>query len=123
MGQRVTLRENWEETKVALMGIIQHDKFKQHPDLRKILVDTGIEELVEGNHHGDTFWGKCRGIGQNYLGLLLMDLRATYRRADEDPVKWATDILKPLMYPMYPVHNDRMAALHDTEDLEFDDNC
>ncbi len=122
MGQRVTLRENWEETKIALMGIILHEKFKQHPDLKQILIHTGVEELVEGNQHGDTFWGVCRGIGQNHLGMLLMDLRATYQRAGKDPVKWAMDILKPLMYPE-PPHNDRMAALHDTEDLEFDDNC
>lgn len=40
------------------------------------LLATGNEELIEGNKHGDHFWGVCNGHGENMLGKLLMQLRA-----------------------------------------------
>lgn len=33
-------------------------------------------ELIEGNTWGDTFWGVCRGKGENNLGKILMRLRS-----------------------------------------------
>lgn len=49
------------------------------PTLRKLLLDTGNAKLIEGNTWNDTFWGVCRGKGQNNLGLILQKLRAEFQ--------------------------------------------
>jgi len=49
------------------------------PELKQRLIDTGIQELVEGNYWGDTYWGTYRGKGWNHLGHLLMEVRAEAR--------------------------------------------
>ena len=36
-------------------------------------------ELVEDNAWGDTFWGRCNGIGKNHLGKILMVIREELR--------------------------------------------
>ena len=32
-------------------------------------------EIIEDNPWHDCFWGKCNGIGENWLGRLLMEIR------------------------------------------------
>jgi predicted NAD-dependent protein-ADP-ribosyltransferase YbiA (DUF1768 family) len=56
-------------------GLVRQ-KFSKDPVLRQRLLDTGDQDLVEGNTWGDTFWGVCRGQGSNWLGRILMDVRA-----------------------------------------------
>ena len=46
-----------------------------NPQLRQMLVDTGDEELIEGNTWGDVIWGVYKGVGTNWLGKLLMEIR------------------------------------------------
>jgi ribA/ribD-fused uncharacterized protein len=75
LGQKIELREDWEERKVEIMYRILRAKFKQHKDLREKLLATGDAELIEGNTWNDTFWGVCQGKGKNMLGKLLMLLR------------------------------------------------
>jgi predicted NAD-dependent protein-ADP-ribosyltransferase YbiA (DUF1768 family) len=48
--------------------------------LRDKLTSTAPVELVEGNWWGDTFWGVCKGVGENHLGRLLMKIRDEGRR-------------------------------------------
>lgn len=43
------------------------------------LLDTGDVELIEGNTWDDTFWGVCNGVGTNWLGRLLMEIRSNLR--------------------------------------------
>lgn len=74
LGQAVVLRPNWDTVKLAVMSDILTAKFSD-PTLRKLLIDTGDAELIEGNTWGDTFWGVCDGKGNNFLGKALMDLR------------------------------------------------
>lgn len=74
-GKDIKLREDWEHVKVGIMRELLQQKFSRHTDLAHLLVDTGDEELVEGNTWGDVFWGVCRGKGQNVLGHLLMEVR------------------------------------------------
>lgn len=50
-------------------------KFTQHKDLAEKLLETGDEELVEGNKWNDTYWGVCNGKGKNQLGKILMRIR------------------------------------------------
>lgn len=77
-GRRVTVRSDWERAKVPIMRDLLRAKFV-HSDLRRCLLATGTEQLVEGNRWGDTFWGVCRDVGQNWLGRLLMEIREELR--------------------------------------------
>lgn len=74
-GKRVKLRDDWEKVKVRVMFEIVLCKFKQNPDLRRKLLETGDEEIMEGNAWGDRFWGLCKGEGKNWLGRILMKVR------------------------------------------------
>lgn len=73
-GQRVVLRADWERVKRDVMLNLQLQKYRS-PELRKLLLGTGDAELVEGNTWGDTYWGVCRGVGENWLGRLIMQVR------------------------------------------------
>lgn len=78
MGRQVQLRSDWEEVKLNVMRTALREKFKI-PDLCKALLATGDAILIEGNTWNDTFWGVCRGRGENHLGQLLMELRKELR--------------------------------------------
>lgn len=75
LGRQVKLREDWEDIKLLVMEAILRYKFKPGTMEHDLLLATGDEELVEGNTWGDTFWGVCRGKGENHLGKLLMQIR------------------------------------------------
>lgn len=82
-GRKLTLRE---DLKLDSMSEIVHAKFTQHRDLRRRLMDTEDQELIEGNWWHDEFWGVCEclgeklgcgaGNGRNWLGRILMAERA-----------------------------------------------
>jgi len=74
-GRKINLRSDWEDVKVDIMYDILKAKFS-NPVLAQKLLDTGDEELIEGNTWGDTFWGVCKGEGENNLGRLLMKVRS-----------------------------------------------
>lgn len=82
LGQSVQLRGDWDVVKVDLMRSFVKKKF-ENPFLRPMLVATGDAELVEGNTWNDTFWGVCRGVGQNWLGRILMEVRDELRESDD----------------------------------------
>lgn len=75
-GKKVTLRENWDIIKLSMMEQFVRQKFTQHEDLRKALIDTGNIMLIEHNTWNDTYWGVCRGKGHNHLGRILMMIRS-----------------------------------------------
>ena len=75
LGREVKLREDWRDVKDNYMYEICKAKFTQHEDLAKKLLQTGDEELVEGNRWNDTYWGVCNGKGENRLGKILMRVR------------------------------------------------
>lgn len=74
-GRRVTLRPNWDSIKRDVMLELVRMKFNDNPDLAAELIATGNATLIEGNWWGDTYWGVCRGVGQNHLGRILMTVR------------------------------------------------
>lgn len=74
LGKAVQLPPDWETRKVEVMRGLLRQKFN-NPLLRALLLATGDAELVEGNTWNDTFWGVCRGRGENWLGRLLMEVR------------------------------------------------
>lgn len=74
-GRTLSLRPDWEQIKLTIMRELVSQKFTD-PKLAKMLKATGDQQLVEGNTWGDTFWGVCKGKGQNNLGKILMAVRA-----------------------------------------------
>lgn len=79
LGSRAPLRSNWERVKLEVMRALVTEKFRRefvYGELGAQLFDTGDEELVEVNDWGDTFWGVCRGVGENHLGKILMQIRS-----------------------------------------------
>ena len=81
-GKQVTLRADWEQVKFDVMRVGVREKFVQNPVLKQRLLDTGDEELQEGNHWRDAVWGidEATGQGQNWLGRILMETREQLRK-------------------------------------------
>lgn len=74
-GRRIKLKEGWDNIKLKAMLTVVTAKFEQNPFLANLLVNTGDRPLIEGNDWGDTYWGVCKGEGENHLGLILMEVR------------------------------------------------
>lgn len=50
------LRKDWEQVKDEIMLEAVYTKFKQHKDIRKLLLETGNAILVEHTDR-DSYWG------------------------------------------------------------------
>lgn len=85
MGRRLKLRSDWEEVKDSVMYVCLKSKF-QNNDMRKKLLATGDAVLIEGNNHGDLYWGMVNGEGQNRLGQLLMKVRDEIKNDSNIPM-------------------------------------
>ncbi|WP_017651970.1 NADAR family protein [Fortiea contorta] len=74
------LRCDWDAVKTEVMRTAVLKKFLTHSEIREILLSTGNEIIVE-NSAIDYFWG-CGAdkTGQNYLGKILMSVRAEIRQ-------------------------------------------
>jgi ribA/ribD-fused uncharacterized protein len=71
----------FKERRLDIMYVLVHKKFFGHTtELGDRLLETGEEELVEVNTWGDTFWGRCKGVGTNHLGQTLMRVRDELRQ-------------------------------------------
>jgi len=75
LGRKTKLRQDWEQIKLDVMEEIVSFKFNNNPILKQHLLKTRNEELIEGNNWGDTYWGVCKGVGENHLGKILMKVR------------------------------------------------
>ena len=89
-GRQIQLRDDWDEVKDPEMLRMVLDKFLQHRNIGDILISTDKAILIEGNYHGDDYWGMIRDkngnwTGQNVLGKTLMLVRKILvtRRAKE----------------------------------------
>jgi|688.fasta_scaffold1143784_1 ribA/ribD-fused uncharacterized protein len=69
------IRPDWDEIKLEVMYKITTEKYTRNLDLQYKLLRTYDRKLIEGNTWNDTFWGVCRGKGQNYLGKILTFVR------------------------------------------------
>ncbi len=73
------LRRDWESVKLGIMREAVEAKFRQHDDLRALLLATGDTTLVEHTENDD-FWGDGGdGSGRNELGRILMAVREALR--------------------------------------------
>lgn len=79
----LVVRQDWPEIKIPLMEDAVARKFKAGSKLAQLILQTGDEELIQGNTHGDTFWGVSppgSGNGLNWLGRILMARRSVLRK-------------------------------------------
>lgn len=76
LGQEVKMRKDWDSVKRSVMKECCMAKFTQDEMLKKELLDTGDQELIEDSPV-DWYWGcGADGKGQNVLGQVLMEIRA-----------------------------------------------
>lgn len=75
LGRSIDLIDNWDNIKESIMKEILLYKFTHNENLREKLIQTGNKFLEETNWWNDTYWGVCKGKGQNRLGKILMDIR------------------------------------------------
>lgn len=84
LGKAVPIRKDWEQIKEQVMAELIIEKFYMNKGLKKKLLETGTDYLVEGTYWHDREWGvcvrkdcpKCQGkIGKNMLGNILMEVR------------------------------------------------
>ncbi len=75
VGRNIRMRPEWDAVKLGVMKAVLDQKFTD-PTLAKWLVETGSHYLQEGNYWHDTFWGTNDGVGDNWLGRLLMLVRS-----------------------------------------------
>lgn len=79
LGTILPARSDWEEVRIDIMKELLRIKFNQFP-FKEQLLETGDEELIQGNYWHDITFGKCycqehKGEGQNILGKLIMQIR------------------------------------------------
>lgn len=72
-GRKVKLRNDWEDVKVIIMKDLLKIKFS-NPNLKQKLLEV-TEPIIEENTWNDTYWGVCKGFGENMLGKLLTEVR------------------------------------------------
>jgi ribA/ribD-fused uncharacterized protein len=76
---RAKIRPDWDAVKEEVMYRAVRRKVELHAELRRLLLATGDEEIVE-DAPNDYYWGVGReGTGQNRLGQIMMRLRAELR--------------------------------------------
>lgn len=69
-------KAEWFSKNLDIMRQCLRSKFYLTLDLACSLLDTRGKYLEETNYWGDTFWGVCDGVGENWMGKLLMEVRA-----------------------------------------------
>ena len=78
------LRRDWERVKLAVMREAVEAKFRQHEDLRALLLGTCDATLIEHTENDD-FWGDGGdGSGRNELGRILMAVRQRLREEQDE---------------------------------------
>lgn len=78
LGHCILPYEGWHDQKIDIMRKIIKEKF-ENPFLRHLLLKTDDAELILNNKWNDRFWGVCRGIGENWLGKILMEERQSIK--------------------------------------------
>jgi N-glycosidase YbiA len=82
--ERQYQRPDWGVVKLDRMREVALAKFSGDPALSDLLLGTGDAELVEAGFIDDDagrFWGRVNGIGENWLGRILMETRDRLRRS------------------------------------------
>ena len=73
LGRQVPLCKDWDLIKDDVMLKCLRAKFANKVLREKLLAIH--EPIVEDNTWGDTYWGRCNGVGKNRLGELLEQVK------------------------------------------------
>jgi len=74
--RKVKIKRNWESIKDNVMRKAVEAKFRQHEELKMMLLRTGSAKIIEHTENDD-YWGDGGdGSGKNKLGIILMEIRA-----------------------------------------------
>lgn len=80
MGRKLPeYRDDWDDVKLEAMKLVTELKYR-NPDMKALLLATGDYPLEERNDWKDTYWGTYLGVGQNYLGKILMKERSKHQK-------------------------------------------
>lgn len=80
-------RSDWDQAKNDVMRKCLRAKFAQ-PTLRQKLLDTGDAKLIEASP-SDYYWGEgAAQTGDNWLGVLLVELREELKKPQAEPDVW-----------------------------------
>jgi ribA/ribD-fused uncharacterized protein len=80
LGYKVKKIKNWDAIKDSIMYEICLIKFTQNQRFAKVLLSTGLDDIIEENFHNDIYWGTCNGVGDNRLGKILECIRGRIRQ-------------------------------------------
>lgn len=83
-GRKIHKRADWDDVKLKVMVEVVWNKFTTNSDCKEALLLTKGYELIEENWWKDTYWGKYKGQGENYLGRILMYVRKKLESFDDD---------------------------------------
>lgn len=73
------LRPDWESVKDGIMYKAVKAKFLQHPNLKRVLLETGSSQITEHTANDDYWADGGNGSGRNVLGNTLMRVRGELR--------------------------------------------
>jgi len=81
VAKTIPLAEDWDLKKLHIMANLLLQKFEREPFL-SMLLETGDEEIVEGNYWNDKYWGYCLKTkeGENVLGKMIMFVRGVMQK-------------------------------------------
>lgn len=96
-------KDEWSAIKWGAMYRAVKAKFKQHADLKKLLLSTGNKVLVE-HAAPDTYWGiginpKTGKAGYNNLGIILMKVRDKIRAHEASSVEGVESVAIKIQEP------------------------
>ena len=79
--RKFPVRKHWDDgLAIQAMSQIIANKFRNNPELKDLLLETGDAILVETNDWNDDVWGDStttETAGRNQLGIILMTVRAS----------------------------------------------
>lgn len=83
--KKILIREDWDDIKLKVMKFCLDQKFRQEP-FRTKLIETGDQNIIEGNYWKDTYWGvdlkQNPNIGENHLGRIIMEIRKEIKQEE-----------------------------------------
>jgi len=85
---KLTIRGDWEDVKIEIMEQFLIQKFTK-PRFKRWLIFTKDLPIEFRNKECEHFWGKCfcytcKGIGENYLGEMIMNIRYSFQEDIEN---------------------------------------
>jgi ribA/ribD-fused uncharacterized protein len=79
LGRSLQLRNDWYDVRIDIMKCLVKEKF-ENPFLNHLLLETESYSLINENKWNDKFWGVTKGVGENWLGKIIEEVRSEVRK-------------------------------------------